>query len=379
MGIKKKSLKLKKRRGTDYAIIIPAKDESKVIKGLLDSIKKQVSDLSSTYIIVESKEDKTCKIASEYGANIILRKNLDLKRKGYALDEGIKEILKSKKYDLYFIFDADNILDENFINEMLITYKQGYDIAVGYRNIKNSSNVVAACSGLTFSMINTLSNKYKIKKNKQITISGTGYYISGDLINKWQGFPFHSLTEDYELTLYTTANNIPTYYNEKAIYYDEQPTSLKVSIKQRTRWVKGFLEARKLRIKDIKNDFSKVIGIIPYLLIVIGAFLLAITNILSTLYYIATSNYNYVETIFNTITIILLVYTSLIVFTTLLIILENDKLNLSNQLKIKAIFFNPIFLATYVNCLIKAITKKDISWDKIEHKENKIINEKSQY
>ena len=45
----------------------------------------------------------------------------------------------------------------------------------------------------------------------------------------WQGFPFNTLTEDYELTLYSTLNNLTTTYNEKAIFYDEQPDSFKVS------------------------------------------------------------------------------------------------------------------------------------------------------
>lgn len=89
--------------------------------------------------------------------NIIYRKDLTKKRKGYALDDAIKEILsKNKKYDAYFIFDADNILDKNYIKEMINSIEEGYDIGISYRNTKNSSTLVAASSALTFSMINTL-------------------------------------------------------------------------------------------------------------------------------------------------------------------------------------------------------------------------------
>ena len=47
------------------------------------------------------------------------------------------ETIYNKDYDAYFIFDADNILEKDFIKNMIPIYYQGYDIGVGYRNIKN--------------------------------------------------------------------------------------------------------------------------------------------------------------------------------------------------------------------------------------------------
>ena len=135
---------------------------------------------------------------------------------------------------------------------MINSIEEGYDIGISYRNTKNSSTLVAASSALTFSMINTIGNQLKSKYTNNLTISGTGYYIKGSLVEDWQGFPFNTLTEDYELTLYSTLNNLTTTYNEKAIFYDEQPDSFKVSMKQRTRWVKGYFEARKIYIKEIR-------------------------------------------------------------------------------------------------------------------------------
>lgn len=48
--------------------------------------------------------------------NNVFWKDLSKRRKGYALDDAIKEILvKNKKYESYFIFDVDNVLDKDFI------------------------------------------------------------------------------------------------------------------------------------------------------------------------------------------------------------------------------------------------------------------------
>ncbi|MEG2232442.1 MAG: glycosyltransferase family 2 protein [Bacilli bacterium] len=362
--------KLKPRTSNEFAILIPARDESKVIEGLLKSIKKQIDNLESTYIIVESLDDPTCLISKKYNANIILKKDLTKKRKGYALDDAIKEIILKKHYDLYFIFDADNILEKDFIEKMLETYQKGYDIGVGYRNIKNGDNVISACSGLTFSIVNVI-NEIKNKLKKVVAISGTGYFISGDIINKLESFPFISLTEDYEISLYAQANNLSTFYNKNAIFYDEQPKKMSVSIKQRTRWIKGFFEARKIRLKNIKNNLARYLGLIPYLFIVSGLFLFIFSNLFGTIYFYIISSEQIIFTLINLISIILIIYIILFLFTWLIII-KDKKINLNTFLKIKTVLFNPIFLASYLNCFIKAITKKEIKWDRIEHIENKL-------
>lgn len=364
---------LKKRTVKDYAIIIPARNESKVIKNLLDSIKLQNPNMDNVYVIVEDKKDETVKIVKEYGGNIYVRKNIEnRRRKGYALDECLKDILKKKHYDLYFIMDADNILGKNFISEMLKTYKKGYDIATSYRNIKNSSNIISSCSGLTFSFMNSLFNEYNNHMHKSMIISGTGFYISGELVEKLNGYPFHSLTEDYELTLYAEANNISSYYNKNAIFYDEQPTKMKDSIKQRTRWVKGFLEARKIRLKDIKDDYSKLMGIIPYLFIIIGIAILLISNFGLSIHYLITSNNLFFTTFKSFINILLVVYLLLAGITFYVILKENNKLNMSLKYKILSCLYNPIFLSTYIYCFIKALVTKNVAWEEIKHEKTQI-------
>ena len=369
--LKPKKYNNKKR----YCILIPARYESKVINNLLLSITKQTTKINpkDIYIIVESIKDKTVDIAKQYNMNIILRENLSLKRKGYALNDAVTYILKKQiHYDAYFIFDADNILDKDFIKNMEKSINEGYDIGIGYRNTKNSNTLVSASSALTFSMINTMLNERKNKYHNNLTISGTGYYIKGSIIEEWNSFPFHSLTEDYELTLYAILNNLTTTYNKKAIFYDEQPDNFNVSLKQRTRWVKGYFEVRKKYINKIsksetKNDpnfASKVnafLGVTPYIYIIIGL-LIILVNILITK---GITTFLCYLTIF-----LLLIYTVLVLFTILMLKKEKNNLNISKSMKIKVIFYNPIFMLSYIICLLRTIFIKDIKWDKIDHNKN---------
>lgn len=348
-----------------FAILIPARDESKVIEELLNSILNQTRKINSddVYVIVEEESDKTVEIVKNKNMNIVFRHDLTKKRKGYALDDAIKEILEQKKhYDAYFIFDADNVLDKDYIKNMEEAYEDGYDIGIGYRNTKNGNDsVIAAASSLTFSMINTLGNEHKMKCNNTLTISGTGFYIKGDIVEKLGGYPFNSLTEDYELTLYATLNDLTTTYVKDAIFFDEQPVKYNITINQRTRWIKGFFEARKKYIplllkkeinKNFSSSFHQIMGVNPYILLIIG--LLGILLI----------NYFNVK---NTIILILFVYLIMVLITSIMVLKENTYLNINNKMKIKVILYNPIFLTTYIICLFKAILNKDVKWLKIEH------------
>ncbi len=362
----------------NFCILIPARNESAVISELLESIKKQTQkiDMKNIYVIIEDLTDPTLKIVKNYGATIIMRKKIHLKRKGYALMEAIEYLNERKKYyDAYFIFDADNILNKDYLKNMTETYKSGYDIGIGYRNIKNgNANAISASSSLIFSIINTIGNQRKSKHTLNSTISGTGFYINGKHIKKWKTYPFHTLTEDYELTLYSITNNMTTYYNTKAIYYDEQPESYKQYKTQRTRWIKGYFEARKIYNKKLRKQlkfsnknigsvYNELIGIWDIIIIIIGLILIIINTIINSITKTIIS---------NLLVLILTIYLILITITIYLLIKEQKRFKLTKKIFIKSIFLHPILLITYIPCAIEAILTKNLEWKPIEHKGKKI-------
>lgn len=353
-----------------YCVLIPARNESKVIESLLLSIENQSRKIKpeDVYVIVEDLNDLTVSIVKKHKMNIVLRKDLSKRRKGYALDDAIKEILEDKKkYTAYFIIDADNVLDKNFIKRMSEDIEKGYDIGVGYRNTKNGNNLVACASALLFSLLNSFANERKCKYSNTVTISGTGFFIRGDIIEKLGGYPFNTLTEDYELSLYSSLNNLTTTYNKNACFYDEQPEDLNTSIVQRTRWVKGYFEARGKYISKIKksikvnnpNYASKIIDIIgvnPMICLLIGAIFYLLHVIIS---------YSFSRFILALLLMLLFIYVVLVLLTYILIRKE-DKLNIKVS-KIKLLLYNPVFLVSFVPCFFKAIFSRNLEWKAIPH------------
>ncbi len=366
-----------------FAILIPARDESKVIEKLLESIEQQTRkiEMSDVYVVIETKEDPTYKIAKKHGATVFIRRHLELQRKGYALDEIVKEILKQgKHYDAYFIFDADNVIDSHFLEEMTKSYHEGYDIVIGYRNCKNGSdNIISAASCLSFSFLNLLGNKRRIKEGKSVLISGTGFFIRGDVLESWKGFPFHSLTEDYELSIYLCLHQLSSFYNEKAIFYDEHPTNYHTTVLQRTRWIRGFFDSRKEYLPKIKaipkekrtkSQKAACVGIIPYVILLSLAGILLLLSISFFLYHVIQES-SVLSDLALAATVLLFVYLTLQILTSILLIVDK-KLKLSWRMKMKCFFFNPIFLLSYLFCLLRAFTLKEITWQKIDHSQNEM-------
>lgn len=354
------------------AILIPARYESAVIAGLLQSIAKQSHPVrfEDVYVIVESPADPTVTICEQWGCQVILREHPKRQRKGYALDEAVKQILTRQRYDLYFIFDADNRLSKNYIAEMLTIYQSGYQMATGYRNSKNANrNVIAAASTLTFSMINTLGNKARIRQQANIIFSGTGCYVAGELVDRWQGWPFHSLTEDYEMSLYAILHNISTFYHEGATFYDEQPTRYRQTVDQRVRWIKGYFTARKEyipRIKKCKRQsnqgsvIKECIGVKPVIWALIGVICLLLGFGVSLLQWAE------LKLLWGLLVgLILVVYVILIVIT--IIMIRRERIRFKPKILVQVVFFNPVYLLTYVPCALKALLKKEVTWKPIQH------------
>lgn len=372
-ALRNNRLSLVKRTKTPkFAFLIPARFESAVIEGLLKSIAVQTVTVKMTdvYVIVESLEDPTVNICKQYGASVIIRQHPELQRKGYALDEAIKQILPKHHYDLYFVFDADNRLSPTYLEEMLRIYQLGYQMATGYRNAKNNNyNVIAAVSALTFTMINTLGNKNRIRHGANIIFSGTGCYIDGGLVESWQGWPFHSLTEDYEMSLYAILHNISTFYNEKAMFYDEQPINYRQTVDQRVRWIKGYFSARyhyiplMHRREHASNDGSLIketIGVRPVIWALVGIILVLLGDIVRIFH---APN---LSIIFGVLLgVIVVVYLVLMIIT--IVMIKREKMRFKPSIKLKAILFNPLYLLTYVPCALKALLMRNVTWKQIEH------------
>ena len=236
------------RRLHSYAFVICAHNEGAVISELVRSIKEQdyPSELIDTYVFCDNCTDDTAQLAREAGAIVLERPGGGQKGKSWVMDYGLSHVLKEHpgKYEAFFVFDADNVLSKTYVTEMNKVFDMGGFAAItSFRNSKNfDSSWVSRGYGTWFIREATYLNNARMILGTSCAISGTGYLISADMIERMHGWDFHLLTEDIQFSVFCAVNGYRIGYAHKAVFYDEQPVTFSASWKQRMRWTKGFYQ-----------------------------------------------------------------------------------------------------------------------------------------
>ena len=141
------------------------------------------------------------------------------------------------------MFDADNVLDVNYFREMNKTFDNGAKASTSYRNSKNyDSNWISAGYAVWFLREAKFLNQARLTLNTSCAVSGTGFFIAADIIEKNGGWKWHLLTEDIEFSANSILEGTRISYTPTAILYDEQPITFRDSWNQRFRWAKGFYQ-----------------------------------------------------------------------------------------------------------------------------------------
>lgn len=393
IGDKKKKLEhYEAKKLHKFAFIIAARNEQAVIGNLINSIKQQnyPAELIDVIVVADNCTDDTAQIAREHGAICYERFNNMLVGKGYALDYCFNKIVEQfgdyTAYDGYFIFDADNVIDKNYVKEMNKVFDRGYNVITSYRNSKNyDTNWITSGYSLWFIREAKYLNNPRMMLKTSCAVSGTGFLVNSSIIKKNNGWKFNLLTEDIQFSVVNILEGEKIGYCESAMFYDEQPTTFKQSWNQRMRWSKGFYQVmfrygRELIAMMFKKRemfvscYDMFMTLAPATLLSIGCILLnliflaygatdvhMLRRILpGTLGSIAFAGVNFYLLMFS------------IGFITL--VTEWNKILAPANKKIKSLFTFPLFMITYVPISLVALVKK-VEWKPIAHSISKSVEE----
>ena len=230
-----------------YAVLVAARNEAQVIGNLLESIRMQdyPSELVTVFVVADNCTDDTARLAREGGAVCYERNDPEHRTKGFALQFLIEQIRRDYGVDAfegYFLFDADNLLKSDYISRMNDSFDAGEKIITSYRNTKNiDDNWIAASYAIHW--LRTIRSEHRARSLFRLAtrIQGTGFLFAWEIIA--DGWNYTSLTEDRALSADAVVNGYRISYNNAAEFYDEQPVSLKIALRQRIRWAKGHLQA----------------------------------------------------------------------------------------------------------------------------------------
>lgn len=379
----KKDKPLGEPKANRFAVLVSARNESGVIRNLIESIKAQTysQELIDVYIVADNCTDNTAEIARECGAYVYERFDKVNVGKGYALNYVLKEISRKYSedyYDGYFVFDADNVLDPHYIEEMNKTFSSGYDILTSYRNSKNyGDNWISAGYSLWFLRESKYLNYSRMLMNTSCAISGTGFMFSKDIAKELNGWKYYLLTEDIEFTVDHVINNYKIGYAKNAILYDEQPKEFSQSVRQRMRWAKGYYQVicnygTKLIKGAVKDKsfscYDMTMSTMPAMILTIVSTVINITAALVGL--LADIS---IEPIIECVTGgFLSMYLTMYTIGAITTITERKNIYTTPFKKFIYTFTFPIFMMTYIPITFIALFKK-VEWKPIVHSQAKSL------
>ena len=374
-------------------LVVPARGESRVIGDLLRSILKQDYDPAyfDVNVIVKEADDPTVRMARRAGANVFIVENQSCK--GDALDGFFRslspEMLAS--YDAFVIVDADAVLAYDFVSLLNCALEYDRDIFVTRKNIKNflgdktMRTLVTDCSALVYPIIDELGNLYRAEKNIPLNLCGQGLMLRRRVIEELGGWPYRTLTEDYELKMDSCLKGFSSMYFPHAVIYTEEATSHKDSFTRRVRWLAGFTQCGKLYQKDAKrklrSDHASLAAHFEFRFSLLSPALFLAATILTillgaglTAYYAATGNSLFAPSLVLLCLLpIGILYFLLFLYSALAMLAYLDALApLPLREKLATLLIMPLFLLEFIPVYLKSralVRKNRLVWKQPERHE----------
>ncbi len=369
------------------SLVVPARGESRVIGDLLASIAKQ--DYDNRYfdvnIIVKEENDPTVSIAKAAGANVFVVPEQTCK--GAALDGYFQAISAEERdsYAAFAIIDADAVLSENYLTELNNALENDCQIFMTRKNIKNyfgdrkSRSVFCNCAALIYPVLDEMGSRYRTKRKIPVNYCGQGMMVRAEVIREIGGWPYRTLTEDYEMRKDSILRGFTSMYYPYAVIYTEEVIRHKDCWSRRLRWVIGYSQCDNRYNKAIRKKFKKegasfalrydvFFSIVPLIIFIAADIVTALCGVGLTIYYAAVGSALWLNALLLlTVMPLLLMYLLELGYVFLTMLSYRDALEpLSSGEKVALLLFAPLFQFEYFPIFIHGqlclLFRKKTNW-----------------
>ena len=358
-----------------YAVLICARNEELVIGDLLQSIEAQTypKDRISVFVMADNCTDDTAETARSYGASAYIRRDPVNIGKGYALERLMQLISADhpEGFDGYFVFDADNVLEPAYIEEMDKTFREGHDIVTSYRNSKNfGDNWISAGYALWFMRESRFLNGARSILGTSCAVSGTGFLFSRKIAEEMGTWKYHLLTEDIEFSIDQIIKGRKVAYCPYAMLYDEQPVDLGQSVRQRLRWAKGYVQVfSRYGAEMIKSCFTGSFSSYDMCASIMPAFVLSVitmaVNIASGIC-AAAAERSMITLAADLGSMMSGAYLTMFIIGAVTTVSEWKMIHTAWYKKVFYTFTFPLFMMTYIPISVAALFMK-VKWKPVRH------------
>lgn len=233
----------------EITILIPGHNEEKVIGDTLEAMSKlnYPKEKMTVIFINDNSSDRSGEIFNKFKekGNHTNFKMLETTKEngGRGKSGALNYALNFVKTDYLLVYDSDCIPEPNAVKILVKTISEGgYGAVIGkFRTRNKSRNLLTKMINIEGLSFQWLAQGGRSQLLGLATIPGTNYVIDVRELKKVGGFDLKALAEDTEISIKLYKNGKRIKFMPLAAAWEQEPETLKVFIKQRTRWIEGNL------------------------------------------------------------------------------------------------------------------------------------------
>lgn len=242
----KKSSSLSKTKLPLVSILVPVKNEEKVIGRLLEALMRldYPQEKKEIVIVEDGSTDETVEICRryirQYPKQMKLVHQTTSNGKPSALNCGLRHV----KGEIVAVFDADSVPESDTLLRVVEHFEDPSVAAVQGRacSINGDANMLAKFISYEEAVRYEAYIRGKDVLNLFVPLTGSCYFIRRSVLQDVHAWDDASLSEDMEVALKLMRKGHRIRYAPEIRYWQENPVNLAQLIKQRIRWFRGEME-----------------------------------------------------------------------------------------------------------------------------------------
>ncbi|HHQ8846405.1 TPA: glycosyltransferase [Clostridioides difficile] len=363
------------------SILVPAHNEAKVIGRTVESLLLLNYPKSKMELIVinDNSSDNSKEILenikdryNNYNFTII---NTDSLTGGKGKSNALNIGYTISKGDFIAVYDADNTPDKNALRYLVQTIVMNDELGavIGkFRTRNKNKNLLTKFINIETLSFQWMSQAGRWQLFNLCTIPGTNFILRRSIIEEIGGWDSKAIAEDTEISFRIYKLGYKIKLVPQSITWEQEPETVKVWIKQRTRWAKGNIYVLMKYIKNIfKQGRNKIVFDIAYFFSIYFLFLTSviISDILCVL---SISKLVEISIPINFFLIWILSYLLFIIEVSISLTIEKGEATIENIFIVAIMYFtySQLWLFVAIKGMIEylkdIIFKREVKWYKTE-------------
>jgi len=235
-----------KKRLPAMSIIVPVKDEEKVVGRLLKAIldADYPADKKEIVIVEDGSVDGTVDICRKFVEKYPDQVKLVCRSVSDGKPSALKEAFKHVSGEIVGVFDADNIPEPDFLLNAAGYFEDSSVSAVQGRlcAVNEDENILTKFVAQEEALRCEAYLRGKDVLGLFVPLTGNCYFVRKGILDDVGDWDCKVLSEDMELAARLTQNGHKIRYGSDVKSWQEYPSTVSGFFKQRTRWFRGTME-----------------------------------------------------------------------------------------------------------------------------------------